>query len=552
MISARRRFLSGAMALGLAFAAAACGDDGSGPDLAPPTGLTAGASGPSSITVAWTASGGAAGYIVQRAPGATNDYVTVGTPAEASYDDAGLTPSTAYRYRVAAVRGNDTTAWAGPASAQTGAPGTRALSADITASRRLDSDTVYTLTAFVHVTNGATLTIEPGTRVEGNPGSALFIMPGAKIDAAGTAEKPIVLTSSQAVGSRRPGDWGGLIIVGRGVINRTGTVELEGTGLGGENNFAVNYNGGTDNNDDSGRLSYVRIEFAGFGPSPDRELNALTLAAVGSGTDIDHVQTLAGLDDSFEWFGGAVSAKYLVSYISGDDHFDAAEGYIGLNQFLIALQDTVLTQRAGSGNISNDPQGFEVDGCNGTGCTSGQNSTPLNIPLFANFTVVGRRSTVSTPDAGGRGMVLRRGTGGYYVNGAVVRWSNSAVSLRDAATQSRITEGNLVLRNILAAQVPALQENTGITVDAAANALVLDAAATTTTLFQTFAAVPTSAASLDWTPAANSPLATGGLNTFPADLQAKAAGFVTPTSYRGAADPAGADWWAGWTSFAHN
>src|SRR5690606_27555374 len=117
------------------------------------------------------------------------------------------------------------------------------LSADVTTNRRLYADTVYTLTNWVHVRDGAVLTIDPGTVIRGENGSALFVLPGGRIEASGTAERPIVFTSSRPVGQRRPGDWGGLILVGRGLINRTGTVELEGTGSGGDN-YVVTYDGG--------------------------------------------------------------------------------------------------------------------------------------------------------------------------------------------------------------------------------------------------------------------------------------------------------------------
>src|SRR6202008_4450519 len=258
---------------------------------------------------------------------------------------AGLTPGTAYQYRVAALRGTERSEYTGAQAVTTGNRGGVTLSTDINANRRLDSDTVYVLGAFVHVINGATLTIEEGTRIEGVPGSALFILRGAKILAIGTAEKPIVFTSNRATG-REPGDWGGLIIVGNGVINRADPVLLEGTNTGGTN-YAVNYSGGNNNTDDSGERRSVRVEFPGFGPAPNQELNSFTFAAVGSGTRLSYLQSLAGLDDSFEWFGGAVDGKFLVSYESGDDHFDASEGYVGRNQFLIALQDTIIPPRSG-------------------------------------------------------------------------------------------------------------------------------------------------------------------------------------------------------------
>ncbi|HEY9449988.1 MAG TPA: hypothetical protein VIQ60_09540, partial [Gemmatimonadaceae bacterium] len=143
------------------------------------------------------------------------------------------------------------------------AAGVATLSGSIGTDRTLSADTTYTLSGFVKVANGATLTIEPGTRIVGDPdvaGSSLWILRGAKIDAQGTADKPIVFTSAREPGSRKPGDWGGIVIVGNGVLNRTANpIFTEGpTGA------AENYAGGTSNDDNSGTLRYVRIEFAGY------------------------------------------------------------------------------------------------------------------------------------------------------------------------------------------------------------------------------------------------------------------------------------------------
>jgi len=168
---------------------------------------------------------------------------------------------------------------------------------------------------------------------------------------------------------------------------------------------------------------------------------------------------------------------------------------------------------------------------------------------------VGLRNTpVSIPAAGGRGMVLRRGTGGFYVNGIVARWP-VAVSIRDAATNDRITAGDLQVKNLLSVENATLFEAGAdrYSVDAAANAIE-SSAATTSSLFTAFPA-PTAAhtaASFDWTPAAGSPAATGGLAAFSGALLTKAGTAVAGTSYRGAADPAGAKWWAGWTVYARN
>jgi hypothetical protein len=442
---------------------------------------------------------------------------------------------------------------AGPGSGGNTGPQEAVISTDITSSRTLYADTVYTLRGFVHVANGATLTIQPGTRIEGDfntLGSSLFVLRGAKIDACGTAQQPIVFTSSRPAGQRRPGDWGGLVIIGNAQINRSSPTILEGTGTG-PSNPEVNYGGGTAQGDteSSGRLCYVRVEFAGFATAPDAELNSFTFAAVGSGTQADYLQALAGLDDHFEWFGGTVDHKYLVSYESGDDHFDAAEGYRGRVQFMIAYQSKVLIPRTGAGNVSSDPQGFEVDGCAGSNCLDGQNSQPYTMPLWANFTLIGTGPGVVDATSGGHGMVLRRGTGGYYVNGVVARWPRSALSLRDVSTTARYEAGDLLVSHVLSVENGSLLHAGQQPYDTAAHAL-MSAPGTAASLFNMLPNDPATAAQFDWMPAPASPAREGGMTQFPAAVAAKAGTFITPTSYRGAADPNGVRWWEGWTVHA--
>jgi hypothetical protein len=430
------------------------------------------------------------------------------------------------------------------------------INADITADRTLYADTVYTLSGFIRVANGATLTIEPGTVIQGDYdvlGSSLFVLRGASIDAQGTAAEPIVFTSERPVGQRQPGDWGGLIIVGNGIINRADPIQLEGTNTG-ATNPAVIYSAGNDNADNSGILRYVRVEFAGYAPATDAELNSFTFAAVGSGTTIEYLESLNGLDDSFEWFGGAVDGKYLVSYESGDDHFDMSEGYVGRLQHLIAFQTRQAIPRTGAGNVSTDPQGIENDGCNGTGCTNGQNSTPLNIPMVANFTLVGPPDGIFSGTSGGIGMMLRRGTGGYYVNGAIARWERAGISLRDANTVAR-TAAELIVSNVAVVDVGArFQPASGATVQDSVHAgianVIYTATHTKDSLFVAVPTSPTNASQLDWT--AKAAIATGGTGAFTGDLATKGGTFVTGTDYRGAANPAGPQWWSGWTNYADN
>jgi len=434
--------------------------------------------------------------------------------------------------------------------------GSAMITADITADRLFRAETTYTLSGFIKVANGATLTIEPGTKIVGDfdvPGSSLFVLRGAKIMAIGTEDRPIVFTSERSSG-RQAGDWGGLIIVGNGLLNRADPTILEGTGTN-ATNPPVNYAGGTNNADDSGELRYVRVEFAGYATAADQELNSFTFAAVGSGTRLSYLQSLYGLDDSFEWFGGAVDGKYLVSYEAGDDHFDASEGYTGRNQFLIAFQSIRPDARPAAGSASSDPQGIENDGCAGANCLNGQNSLPRTDAMFANFTLVGTGTGVVDGTSGGIGMMLRRGTAGYYVNGIVARWPRAAISLRDQSTLDRVADGTLLIRNLfLAENGSVFQAASAGTVqgslDPAAAAIEVAAdGVTTSSIFTSLPAVP---GVLDWSLSAGAAARTGGTGAFTGSLAAKAGSFVTGTSYRGAADPTGPKWWSGWTNYARN
>ena len=456
------------------------------------------------------------------------------------------------------------------------------LSGSIAASRTLTPDTNYVLRGFVYVNSGATLTINAGTKIVGDTtalGSALFVLRGARIVANGTATAPVVFTSQRSAGNRSPGDWGGLVIVGNGRANRTGNVIVEGSNgsVVGANQAGTIYTGGTVDTDNSGTLRYVRVEFAGYATLTDAELNSFTFAAVGSGTTVEYVQALAGLDDNFEWFGGAVNGKYLVSYEAGDDHFDGSEGYRGLNQFMIGLQSFYPTPRAGAGAVSTDPQGFEIDGCNGGGCvapsganaqSAGRDEGLYNMNVFANFTMIGTPTGVTVPGSGGVGAVLRRGTGGYYLNGVLARWPRGGISLRDSTSNNRFQVDSLIVRNLYFAENGVLAS--GANFDAATSNFGQESAFTarnsnivvgagTVTAASLFTSLPTvsgttTGASFDWSPEASSPIATGGLNSFAADprIAARVGTFITPTAYRGAAAPGGTKWWAGWTNYARN
>ncbi|HEX6309729.1 MAG TPA: fibronectin type III domain-containing protein [Longimicrobiales bacterium] len=536
---------------------AACDDDPTAPPLDAPASVAASATTAGLVTVTFAAVASADSYVIERAtgaPGPSLAYAQVGTSTMTSYPDATVQPETTYQYRVAAVIGSRQSPFSAAASVTTPPEGPKVatISSDLTSSRTLYADTTYTISGFVHVPAGVTLTIQPGTTILGDHatlGSSLFILRGGRIMACGTADAPIVFTSSRPAGQRQPGDWGGLVLIGNATINRGADTELEGSSP--QTGGIIVYGGGTNDADSSGELCYVRVEFAGYAISPDNELNAFTFAAVGSGTKLEYLQAMSGLDDHFEWFGGTADAKYLVSYESGDDHFDASEGYRGRVQFMIAYQSKVLTPRTGAGSVSGDPQGIENDGCAGANCVNGQDSQPYTLPLWANFTLIGTGAGFVDATSGGHGMVIRRGAGGYYVNGVVARWPKSALSVRDASTTARFNAGDMLVANVLGVENGSLLHAGQQPYDTLAHDVV-SAAGAAASLFALLPTDPAGASQFDWMPAATAPQRTGGRSTFPANIASRAGTFITPTPYRGAADPNGPKWWDGWTVYADN
>ena len=226
----------------------------------------------------------------------------------------------------------------------------------------------YILKGWVYIADGAELTIEPGTIIKGDKQTkaSLIAERGGKLIAQGTAQEPIVFTSEEAKGNRRPGDWGGVILCGKAVNNNT-EMQIEGG--------PRTKHGGSDNSDNSGVLSYVRIEFAGYPFQTDQEINGLTLGSIGSGTKIDHVSY--SNDDSYEWFGGTVDCKYLVAYRGWDDDFDTDNGFSGNVQFALSVRDSKIADTSQS-------NGFESDN-NGEGSAT----SPFTSCVFSNVTFVG-------------------------------------------------------------------------------------------------------------------------------------------------------------------
>ena len=290
----------------------------------------------------------------------------------------------------------------------------------------------YLMRGWIYVADGAELTLEPGTVIKGEKESAasLIVEPGGKLYAKGTASQPIVFTSAQPKGERKPGDWGGLILCGRGTNNK-GVLgqQIEGG--------PRTKHGGNDAQDNSGVLSYVRVEFAGYPFQKDKEINGITFGSVGSGTQVDHVQVSYSNDDSFEWFGGNVNCRYLVAYNGWDDEFDTDNGFNGKVQFALSVRAPRIADTSQS-------NGFESDND-----ADGSLTEPFTTATFSNVTFIGPR---------GRGGF--QNTPDYINGGSVFPQNGSALGKYQAAMQIR-RSSHLACFNSLAVGYPI-----GIIVDA--------------------------------------------------------------------------------------
>ncbi|WP_316797963.1 hypothetical protein [Pedobacter frigidisoli] len=425
------------------------------------------------------------------------------------------------------------------------------VTGEITTNTTWSASKIYLLKGFVFVSNGATLTIEPGTIIKGDKATkaTLIITRGSQINATGTADKPIVFTSALAAGARSQGDWGGVILLGKAPVNQGTDVKIEG-GLvqpTGKDEKAYIYYGGTTAADNSGTMKYVRIEFAGIAYSVDNEINGLTLGGVGSGTTLDYIQVYRSGDDAFEWFGGTVNAKHLLAIGTWDDDFDTDFGYAGNVQFALAQRVATVADQSQS-------NGFESDN-NGTGT----DQTPKTSAVFSNVTVLGP---------------IKASGGAYnanYYHGAQIR-RNSSISILNSvisgfpigvyvddtkvvtagSTSTNFTSGSAVFaNNLVYGSKTDISVSTATAVTAVTDLLKLtstfDGSKYASSLFVnpyiygTDFAASGAAGKADFTLLAGSAAATGAAFT-----NTKVAGnsFFTQVAYRGAF---GTDnWAAGW------
>ncbi len=316
----------------------------------------------------------------------------------------------------------------------------------------------YTMKGWVYITNGSSLTIPAGTIIKGDKATkaAIIVEPGGKIYAQGTASNPVVFTSAQAKGSRKPGDWGGIIVCGL-AKNNNGLMQIEGG--------PRTMHGGSNDDDNSGVLSYVRCEFAGYPFMTDQEINGITFGSVGRKTQIDHLQVSYSNDDSYEWFGGAVNCKYLVAYNGWDDEFDTDNGFSGNLQFLLSVRNPKIADTS----LSN---GFESDNNK-----DGTSAAPNTSCVFSNVTFVG---PIGQDDAFANTTDYINGGGYNPNNGSKMGVFQAAMQIRrnsklncfnsvamgypvgllldneKGGTQNAASAGELVLNNIYFAQMTVL------------------------------------------------------------------------------------------------
>jgi len=312
-----------------------------------------------------------------------------------------------------------------------------------TFNKTLSSDTTYILTGWYFVDSTFSITIPAGTLIRGDSasGGALIIKRGARISAIGTVSQPVIFTSNKPAGTRVPGDWGGVILLGQAPTNQATTQQIEG-GFGTIPNSDAMY-GGADPNDNSGTLEYVRIEFAGIAFAQDNEINGLTFGGVGAGTTIDHIQVSFANDDDYEFFGGTVQAKYLVGWRSLDDCFDTDFGFSGKLQFMYTKRDPNIFDASASGSSNGEESDNEG--------TAPFDHFPRTKARFSNWTLVGPLSdTANLPSLNshwGYVALLRRATQLSIYNSVMMGWGRG-INLRDTLTQRAAIDGSMELRNI--------------------------------------------------------------------------------------------------------
>ncbi len=389
------------------------------------------------VTVTWSSVADATTYTVQRnLVGSGEGFAQLQSGISGTSHVDENAPFGTLQYRVIAVGAGGSSGASDPAEVvnEQMMAAMATLSGRVGAGevRTLSADTVYMLQGIVTVDDGGQLHIPAGTLIQGSTEvqpTALIVRTGGQLFSEGTEDAPVVFTSANPPEERSKGDWGGVVLNGRSLCNFPAG-DCVGEGSSGAY-------GGTDRNDNSGTLIYTRIEYAGFEVSFGNELNALTMNGVGDGTTIHHVQTHAGLDDGFEWFGGTVNTHHLLATDISDDSFDYSTGFQGMGQFWLAQQDP-----------DDGDNGFEVDGNE-----DDYNAEPFTAPLLVNVTLIGKgvNGEGGTEGESVDGLRLRRGTGGHLINALVIGFGGDGLDIDNDETLARMQAGLFSIRNSIIA-----------------------------------------------------------------------------------------------------
>lgn len=284
----------------------------------------------------------------------------------------------------------------------------------------LTSSDNWLLSGGVFVQEGHTLTILNGGTIYTDTDVTTFlsVMQGAKVFIEGSQDNPVVFTP--LTDNPTYGDWGGIIVNGYASLNTGFTAEGEGgTGI----------YGGDDDNDDSGILRYVRVEYAGKILGTDNELNGFSFNGVGDGTIVEYIQAYKGSDDGIEFFGGTVNVRYAVSTHNQDDSFDWTHGWRGKGQYWLAQQGPDGGDRGIEADNNSDDNLLE----------------PFSNPILCNITLQG----YDDGDSLNTGIRFREGTKGKVYNAFITGFPKYGVRVSDEATLNNLTNGQLILSNSL-------------------------------------------------------------------------------------------------------
>ncbi|MBQ8867321.1 MAG: hypothetical protein IJ013_06335 [Bacteroidaceae bacterium] len=294
------------------------------------------------------------------------------------------------------------------------------LKGSVTSNVTLKAGNTYKLSGEYIVEEGATLNIEKGVKIVAvydDIVDYILVKQGAKINAVGTADAPIVMTSEK----EETGAWGGIHLCGRAHTNAEG-------GKGSSEIGGAQY-GGTVESDNSGVLKYVRVEYTGYAFDEEHEANGMTFYGVGSGTVVENCEAYHGSDDGFEFFGGSVNVKNMVAVNCSDDSFDWTEGWNGKGENLVVFQEAESTL------------GYDCD-CLIEADNNENNyaATPVSHPVLHNLILVGNGGSK-------QGIRLRRGTE-VEITSAKVCGKAKALAVESAETENALLNGTSTLESV--------------------------------------------------------------------------------------------------------